>query len=102
MPACFYFSVGIILFFAIGTNVVLHRARQLSLCSAVFRSPRLARVAGQKVLNFTRSLLEIESKSTELDLDALVEAACGTTRKVVGDGPMGDLAARTAEILKSE
>jgi len=59
-------------------------------------------VAGQKVLSITRTLVEIESNSTELDLDALVEAACGTARKVVGDGPLGDSAARTAEILKSE
>jgi len=74
----------------------------LSLCSAVCRSPRVARVAGHEVLNLTRRLLELESKSNGLGLDALVEAACGTTRKVVGDGPLGDSAARTAEILKSD
>ena len=59
-------------------------------------------MAGQKVLSYTRRLLEVESKSKELDLDALVEVTCGTTRKVVGDGPLGDSATRTAEILKSE
>ncbi|KAL9188917.1 hypothetical protein ACHAXT_011407 [Thalassiosira profunda] len=73
----------------------------LSLCSAVCRSPRVARVAGNEVTMFTRKLLEVESRS-QLDLDALVEAACGTTRKVVGDGPMGDSAARTAAILKAD
>mmetsp|Transcript_28833 Transcript_28833/g.54482 ORF Transcript_28833/g.54482 Transcript_28833/m.54482 type:complete len:1128 (-) Transcript_28833:308-3691(-) len=73
----------------------------LSLCLAVCRSPRVARVAGQSILEFTRRLLEVESKS-KIDLNALVEATSGTTRKVVGDGPLGDSAARTAEILKSE
>lgn len=73
----------------------------LSLCSAVCRSPRVARVAGQEILSFTRQLAEIESKSG-VDLDALVEASCGTTRKVVGDGPLGDLSERSSEILKSE
>lgn len=73
----------------------------LCLCSAVCKSPRVARVAGNEVTMFTRRLLEVESRS-KLDLDALVEAATGTARKVVGDGPLGDSAARTAEILKTE
>ena len=73
----------------------------LSLCSAVCRSPRVARVSGNEVLKFTRKLAEAEAKSG-LDLDTLVEAACGKTRKVVGDGPLGDAAARAAESLKSE
>ena len=61
----------------------------------------MASVAGNEVTMFTRKLLEVESRS-ELDLDALVEAATGNTRKVVGDGPMGDSAARTAAILKAD
>ena len=73
----------------------------LSLCSAVCRSPRVARVSGNEVLKFTRKLAEAEVKSG-LDLDTLVEAACGTTRKVVGDGPLGDAAAKAAQSLKSE
>eukprot|EP00584_Thalassiosira_punctigera_P025961 CAMPEP_0172578112 /NCGR_PEP_ID=MMETSP1067-20121228/138571_1 /TAXON_ID=265564 ORGANISM="Thalassiosira punctigera, Strain Tpunct2005C2" /NCGR_SAMPLE_ID=MMETSP1067 /ASSEMBLY_ACC=CAM_ASM_000444 /LENGTH=1122 /DNA_ID=CAMNT_0013370805 /DNA_START=226 /DNA_END=3594 /DNA_ORIENTATION=+ len=73
----------------------------LSLCSAVCRSPRVARVAGRSIIEFTRKLLEVESRS-KLDLDALVEATSGTTRKVVGDGPLGDSAARTAEVLKTD
>jgi len=73
----------------------------LSLCSAVCRSPRVARVSGNEVLKFTRKLAEAEVKSG-LDLDTLVEAACGRTRKVVGDGPLGDAAAKAAESLKSE
>jgi len=73
----------------------------LSLCSAVCRSPRVARVSGNEVLKFTRKLAEAEAKSG-LDLDTLVEAACGKTRKVVGDGPLGDAAAKAAESLKSE
>mmetsp|Transcript_18820 Transcript_18820/g.32363 ORF Transcript_18820/g.32363 Transcript_18820/m.32363 type:complete len:226 (-) Transcript_18820:469-1146(-) len=73
----------------------------LSLCSAACRSPIVARVAGRSIIDFTRKLLEVESKS-KLDVDALVEAMTGTTRKVVGDGPLGDSAARTAEILKSD
>jgi hypothetical protein len=54
------------------------------------------------VLDYTRRLIEVESMSKGLDIDALVDAACGSTRKVVGDGPLGDSAARTSEILKSE
>ena len=73
----------------------------LSLCSAACRSPRVARVAGSDIVAFTRRLLEVEERS-KLDLNALVEASCGTTRKVVGDGPLGDSAARTAEMLKSD
>ena len=58
---------------------------------------------GKDILGFTQALLKIESESTELlDVNVLVEAVCGTTRKVVGDGPLGDSAARTTEILKSE
>ena len=75
----------------------------LSLCSAVCQSRTVARASGHEVLNYTRRLLEAESKSTAVsDLDSLVEAACGTTRKVVGDGPLGDSAALTKEVLKSE
>ena len=74
----------------------------LALCSAVCRSPRVARLAGRDVLDYTRRLIEVESMSKGLDVDALVDAACGSTRKVVGDGPLGDSAARTSEILKSE
>ena len=59
-------------------------------------------MAGQEVLSYTRKLLEVESKSKDVDVNALVEAACGTARRVVGDGPLGDSAARTAEILESE
>lgn len=74
----------------------------LALCSAVCRSQRVARLAGRDILDFTRKLVEVESMSKGLDLEALVDAACGSTRKVVGDGPLGDLVARTSEILKSE
>lgn len=78
------------------------KGASLSLCSAACRSPRVARLAGQQILDFTRRLLEVESNCKELDLDALVDAACGTARKVVGDGPLGDSAARMSAILKSE
>jgi len=82
---------------------IKQKGAALSLCSAVCRSPRVARVKGKEILSFTQTLINIESKSAELlDLSTLVEAACGTTRKVVGDGPLGDLAARTADILKSD
>jgi len=82
---------------------VKQKGAALSLCSVVCRSPRAARMKGKEILSFTQALLKIESKSAELlDLNALVEAACGTTRKVVGDGPLGDSAARTTEILKSD
>ncbi len=64
----------------------------LALCSAVCQSPRIARLAGQQILDFTHRLLEVESNCKELDLDFLVDAACGTARKVVGDGPLGDSA----------
>jgi hypothetical protein len=74
----------------------------LALCTAVCSSPRVARLVGRDVLDFTRKLLEVESMSKGLDLDALVDTACGSTRTVVGDGPLGDAAARTTEILKSE
>lgn len=77
------------------------KAAALSLCSAVCRSPLVARVSGREVLNFTKQLLEIESR-TKVNLDDLVEAACGTARKVVGDGPLGDISLRTAEISKSD
>ena len=73
----------------------------LALCATVCRSPRVAHVAGNDILQFTRLLLEAESRSN-LDLDSLVEAACGTARKVVGDGPLGDAASRTADILKAD
>ena len=78
------------------------KGSSLALCSAVCRSPRVARLAGRDVLDYTRRLIEVESLSKGLDVDALVDAACGSTRKVVGDGPLGDSAARTSEILKSE
>ncbi len=71
----------------------------LALCGSICRSPRIARVVGNEILQFTRALLETEA---HVDLDTLVEAACGTTRKVVGDGPLGDAASRTADILKSD
>ena len=77
------------------------KGASLALCSAVCRSPRVARLTGRNVLDFTRRLIEVESMS-KLDLDGLVGAACGSTRKVVGDGPLGDSATRTSEILKSE
>jgi len=73
----------------------------LSLCSAVCRSPRLARVAGKEIQNFSGQMIAFEL-TLKLDLDALVEAASGTTRKVVGDGPLGDLATQNAEMLKSD
>ena len=68
---------------------------------ALTHSPLIACVAGKEIIEFTRKLQEIESK-TDLSLDSLVEAACGMTRKLVGDGPMGDIQARSAEISKSE
>lgn len=71
----------------------------LSLCSAICRSPTLARVAGADIVEFTRQLLEVESRGN-ISTEALVEAACGATRQVVGDGPLGDAAHMTAEMLK--
>eukprot|EP00569_Conticribra_weissflogii_P015458 CAMPEP_0171399164 /NCGR_PEP_ID=MMETSP0880-20121228/6432_1 /TAXON_ID=67004 /ORGANISM="Thalassiosira weissflogii, Strain CCMP1336" /LENGTH=1231 /DNA_ID=CAMNT_0011913281 /DNA_START=59 /DNA_END=3754 /DNA_ORIENTATION=- len=71
----------------------------LALCGSICRSPRIARIVGNEILQFTGALLETEA---HIDLDSLVEAACGTTRKVVGDGPLGDSASRTAGILKSD
>lgn len=71
----------------------------LSLCSAICRSPTLARVAGADIVEFTRQLLEVEARGN-ISTEALVEAACGATRQVVGDGPLGDAANMTAEMLK--
>jgi len=71
----------------------------LSLCSAICRSPTLARVAGPDIVEFTRQLLEVEARGN-ISTEALVEAACGATRQVVGDGPLGDAANMTAEMLK--
>jgi hypothetical protein len=71
----------------------------LSLCSVTCRSPTLARVAGANIVEFTRQLLEVESRGN-ISTEALVEAACGATRQVVGDGPLGDAANMTAEMLK--
>lgn len=73
----------------------------LSLCAAVFRSPRVARAAGTQVHGYARRVLEAETRS-EVDLDSLVEAACSVTRRVVGDGPLGDVSARTADMLASD
>merc|ERR1719356_690477 len=73
----------------------------LSLCSAACRSPRVARVSGVQIVSYTKKLLEVETKA-EVDLDSLVEDACGITRKVVGDGPLGDISARTADMLKMD
>jgi hypothetical protein len=81
---------------------ISQKGAALALCSAVCRSSRVARETGQDVLAFTRRVLEVETTSKGLDLDALVDAACGSTRKVVGDGPLGDYAARMPELLKSE
>lgn len=78
------------------------KGASLALCSAACRSPRVARLVGQQILNFTRRLLEVESNCKELNVDFLVEAACGTARKVVGDGPLGDSATLMSAILKSE
>ena len=73
----------------------------LALCSAVCRSPTIQRVAGTQIVSFTKELLEVEERGN-ISMDALVEAACGATRQVVGDGPLGDAASMTAEILKSD
>ena len=81
---------------------ISQKGAALALCSAVCHSSRVARETGQDVLAFTRRVLEIETTSKGLDLEALVDAACGSTRKVVGDGPLGDYAARMPELLKSE
>ena len=78
------------------------KGASLALCSAACRSPRVARLVGRQILDFTHQLLEVESNCKELDLDSLVEAACGTARKVVGDGPLGDAAAHMSTMLKSE
>lgn len=99
-------SVSIIVMMSIKAQKIMfinQKKAMLSLCSTICRSPRVARVSGHEILNFTRRLLEVESKSEgELDLDALIEASCGTTRRVVGDGPLGDTKERTAEILKAD
>lgn len=73
----------------------------LSLCSVICRSPTVARAAGPHIVEFTRQLLEVEA-SGNISMDTLVEAACGTTRQVVGDGPLGDAANMTADMLKSD
>jgi hypothetical protein len=73
----------------------------LALCSTVCRSPTVQRVAGTQIASFTKELLEVEERGN-ISMDALVEAACGATRQVVGDGPLGDAASMTAEILKSD
>ena len=73
----------------------------LSLCAAVFRSPRVARAVGTQVCAYAKRVLEAETRS-EVDLDSLVEAACSVTRRVVGDGPLGDVSARTADMLASD
>jgi len=73
----------------------------LSLCSASCRSSTVARVAGADIVEFTRRLLEVEERGN-ITMELLVEAACGATRQVVGDGPLGDAANMTAEILKSD
>jgi hypothetical protein len=73
----------------------------LALCSAVCRSPTVQRVVGTQIVSFTKELLEVEERGN-ISMDALVEAACGATRQVVGDGPLGDAASMTAEILKSD
>ena len=79
------------------------KGASLALRSAVCHSQRVARVAGHDVLAFTRRRLEVETMSTaRLDLDAPVNAVCGSTRKVVGDGPLGDYSARISGLLKSE
>lgn len=80
---------------------IWQKGAALSMCSAVCRSPRVGRAAGELIINFTKKLVEVELRAN-LDVDALVEATANTTRKVVGDGPLGDSAARTVEILKTE
>ena len=97
-------SVSVIVMLSVRAQKVTfikQKACSLNLCLALTHSPLIACVAGKEIIEFTRKLQEIESK-TELSLDSLVEAACGMTRKVVGDGPMGDIQARSAEISKSE
>jgi len=71
----------------------------LSLCSAICRSPTLSRVAGADIVEFTRQLLEVEVRGN-ISTETIVEVACGATRQVVGDGPLGDAASMTAEMLK--
>eukprot|EP00984_Skeletonema_dohrnii_P015107 scaffold6469_cov99-Skeletonema_dohrnii-CCMP3373.AAC.1 len=71
----------------------------LSLCSAICRSPTLSRVAGADIVEFTRQLLEVEARGN-ISTESVVEVACGATRQVVGDGPLGDAANMTAEMLK--
>eukprot|EP00985_Skeletonema_marinoi_P015166 scaffold7768_cov110-Skeletonema_marinoi.AAC.3 len=71
----------------------------LSLCSAICRSPTLSRVAGADIVEFTRQLLEVEARGN-ISTETIVEVACGATRQVVGDGPLGDAANMTAEMLK--
>ena len=73
----------------------------LATCSAVCRSPRVARVAGKEVVRFTRILVEAESQSN-LDLNALIETSCCLARRVVGDGLPGDSCARTREVMSAD
>ena len=77
------------------------KSASLSLCSAVCHSSTVARVVGEDVVKFTQRLIEAEARS-KVTIDEFVEVACGTTRHVVGDGPLGDAANMTAEILKSD
>jgi hypothetical protein len=77
------------------------KSAALSLCSAVCHSSTVARVVGEDVVKFTQRLIEAEARS-KVTIDEFVEVACGTTRHVVGDGPLGDAANMTAEILKSD
>ena len=80
-------------------SFISQKGAALSLCSAICRSPTLCRVAGADIIEFTRQLLKVEVRDN-INMEMLIDAACGTTRQVVGDGPLGDAANLTAEMLK--
>lgn len=73
----------------------------LSLCAAVCKGHKTRRLVGSTVLRYTKTLIDTELES-KIKVDDLVRVSCGTTRQVIGDGPLGDTATRTAEILKSD
>lgn len=71
----------------------------LSLCVVVCRSAATAALLGTDVAEFTKAAMRIEGLSKlHADAGALLQAPRGTSRKLVGDGPLGDAAKRGANM----
>jgi len=86
----------------VATTVFMERkGAALSLCAVVCHSAETAASLGSDVAKFTEALKRNEDESNP-DVEALVEAACGTSRKLVGDGPLGDAARRSVDMLKGD